>query len=153
MHTGRRVFTCKEARTFLNLCVPRVPLFIASVSKPYSQIPFINPLHSYSSTINADKGGEALCQSISKCRRHDQEASPGKHRHRMKTHLASDDAWLEEAPIIVRWVGDRRQLRRELSLWEHLPLSPSLAIVDNGTRRASGSMVGKGDSHQNSLKI
>jgi hypothetical protein len=34
MHTGRRVFIRKEARTYLNPCVSRVPLFFASMSTP-----------------------------------------------------------------------------------------------------------------------
>jgi hypothetical protein len=34
MHTGRRVFIRKEARTYLNPHVPCVPLFFASVSTP-----------------------------------------------------------------------------------------------------------------------
>jgi hypothetical protein len=33
-HTGRRVFILTEAQTYINPCVPRVPLFFLSVSTP-----------------------------------------------------------------------------------------------------------------------
>jgi hypothetical protein len=47
---------------------------------------------SCNSMITACEGDEALRQSESKSRCHDEEASPSKHRHRLKTHLAGDDA-------------------------------------------------------------
>jgi hypothetical protein len=49
-----------------------------------------------SSMVTACEGDEALRQSTSKSKRHNKEGSPGKYRHRVKTHLADDDAWLEK---------------------------------------------------------
>jgi hypothetical protein len=49
----------------------------------------------------ACEGDNALRQSTSKSRRHDKEASPGERRHGVNTHLASGEARLEEASILV----------------------------------------------------
>jgi hypothetical protein len=61
---------------------------------------------SCNSTGSACKGDEALCQSISKSRHHDKEASPGKRRHRVKTYLAGGEARLEEASILAQRDGN-----------------------------------------------
>jgi hypothetical protein len=59
-----------------------------------------------SCSCSSTKTVEALRHSTSKSRHHDQEASLGKHWHRMKTHLACDDARLEEALIPTQRGGD-----------------------------------------------
>jgi hypothetical protein len=46
--------------------------------------------------VTAVEEDEALRQSIDKSRHHDKEASLGKCRHRVKAHLADDDAHLEK---------------------------------------------------------
>jgi hypothetical protein len=51
----------------------------------------------------ACEGDGALHQSKSRDRRHNKEASPSKHWHRVKTHLTNGDARLEEASILARW--------------------------------------------------
>jgi hypothetical protein len=56
----------------------------------------------YSSTVTVCEGDEALHQSTSKIRCHNKEASPGKRLHRVKTHLADDDARLEEVSVPAR---------------------------------------------------
>jgi hypothetical protein len=55
------------------------------------------------STITTDEGGEAPRRSTSEGRHHNNEASLDKHWHRMKTHLASDNAWLEAPVLTGRW--------------------------------------------------
>jgi hypothetical protein len=65
-------------------------------------------LHSCSSAIITFEGDEALCQLARKGRCHDKEASPSEHQHRMKTHLAGDDARLEEVPVLARRGGNKR---------------------------------------------
>jgi hypothetical protein len=51
----------------------------------------------------AFKGDRALHQSTSRDWHHDKEASPGKHRHRVKTHLTNGNARLKKATILARW--------------------------------------------------
>jgi hypothetical protein len=51
------------------------------------------------------EGDRALQQSKSKDRRHDKEASPGKHQHGVNTHLTKGDAQLEEASILAQQDG------------------------------------------------
>jgi hypothetical protein len=53
----------------------------------------------------AFEGDGALQQSTSRDRRHDKEASLGKCRHRVKTHLTDGNARLEEASALARWDG------------------------------------------------
>jgi hypothetical protein len=44
---------------------------------------------------------KALRKLTSKSRHHNKEASPGEHRHGVKTHLAGGDDRLEEASILA----------------------------------------------------
>jgi hypothetical protein len=107
---------------------------------------------SCSSTITIEegtsKGTEALNQSTSKGRCHDEEASLDKCWHRV-THLAGDEAQLEEAPDPAQRMATGNDRGRALPLREHLLSSPPLAITGNGAGRASGSMVGKGNHRLN----
>jgi hypothetical protein len=62
--------------------------------------------YSYSLVATTCEGDEVVHQSTSKSWRHDKEASPGEHRHGVKTNRASGDAQLEEAFILAQWDGN-----------------------------------------------
>jgi hypothetical protein len=104
-----------------------------------------------SSTATACEVDRALCQSTSRSRHYDREASPGKCQGRVKTHLASGDAQLEEAPIPMQRDNKWRRSWQGLPLWKCLSQSTPLAITDDGAGQASRSAVGKGDFCPNSL--
>jgi hypothetical protein len=67
------------------------------------------------------EGDRALQQSKTRDRHHDKEASLGKRRHRVKTHLTDDDARLEEASILARRDGSLWQSRQGLPPQGRLP--------------------------------
>jgi hypothetical protein len=98
---------------------------------------------------------EALLQSTGKSWHQNKEASPGKRRRSVKTHLVDDDAWLEKEASIPA----RRDGGWQLSWWglpplERSPWSPRLAITGDKTRQASRVVAGKGNFfHPNSTKI
>jgi hypothetical protein len=72
-----------------------------------------------SSTTTASEGHGALPQSRSREWRHDKEASPDKHWHRVKTHVTDGDARWEEASVLARRDGGWRQSRRGLPSQGH----------------------------------
>jgi hypothetical protein len=108
----------------------------------------------YSSMANACEGDGALRQSASRDQRHDKEASPCNHQHRVKTHhLADGDTRHEEASDLAQRDGGWRQSWRGIPPQGPLPWSPPLVITDNGAGRASRSETKKSDFCPNSLKI
>jgi hypothetical protein len=91
-----------------------------------------------------NEGTEALHHTISKGRCHNKEMSPNKRWDRM-THLACGKAQLEEASDPWRWA----------TIMARTPtVKPSVIVATishhkQQSRRASGSMAGKGDSRLN----